>query len=338
MNQTYILRNLLAAVLFLYSALAPAWSQSSLPIDKRTNGKEVRAAFAMQRAAIQKCTAVIYDGWRFFNYGIVVSKDGYLIAKASELINREDLSVRIGATKYSDVKVVATNARWDVALIKVVAEDLSPADWAESSDLEQGSWVVANGASSRSLRRVNVGIISAKGRELIGRAPAVMGVSFIADDTVLEIDSVTQNSGAEAAGLRKGDIIKKFGGDEITTREALIERIRDFMAGELVAVEFEREGEIIKQDVKLMKRDAVSKEKKSRNDSMSGDYSERRDSFPRVLQTDIPFSARTIGGPLLNLQGKCIGMNIARANRAESFAIPVEDIKTLITKLMKAVK
>ena len=71
---------------------------------------------------------------------------------------------------------------------------------------------------------------------------------------------------------------------------------------------------------------------------MSGDYSKRRDSFPRVLQTDIPFSARTIGGPLLNLDGECVGMNIARANRAESFAIPVEELREVLKKLMKTAR
>jgi serine protease Do len=41
------------------------------------------------------------------------------------------------------------------------------------------------------------------------------------------------------------------------------------------------------------------------------------------------------GGPLLDLDGKCVGMNIARANRAESFAIPVEEVKEIAARLMK---
>jgi serine protease Do len=313
------------------------WAQPSLPSDERTNGKEVRAAFSEQRAAIQKCSAVIYDGWRNFSYGIVVSKDGYILVKASELEGREDLAVRVGETKYSEVKVIESDPRWDLALLKVDASDLTPVVWAESSDLTQGSWVVANGASSRSLRRVNVGVISAESREVKGRAPAVIGVVFKPKKESLEIHVVSPDTGAEKAGLKAGDIIKKFGGDEVTSRESLIERIRDFMAGEKVAVEFERDGKLLQADVELMPRDKAYKERKSRNDEMSGDYSKRRDSFPRVLQTDIPFSARTIGGPLLNLDCECIGMNIARANRAESFAIPVENLKKVLVELMKSV-
>jgi len=311
-------------------------AQPSLPIDERTNGKEVRAAFAEQRAAIQKCTAVIYDGSRFFNYGIVVSEDGYILAKASELEERKNLAVRIGETKYTAVKVVAADPHWDVALLKVEANGLSPAVWAESSDLAQGSWVVANGASSRSLRRINVGIISAKSREVKGHAPAVLGIAFKPVKNSLEIHEVTPKTGAEKAGLTAGDVIKKFGGDEVTTREALIERVRDFMVGEKVPVEIERGGKLLQVEVELMARGKAYKEPKSRNDEMSGVYSERRASFPRVIQTDIPFSARNIGGPLLSLDGECIGMNIARANRAESFAIPVEEVRVVLADLMKS--
>lgn len=313
------------------------WAQASLPTDERTNGKEVRAAFAEQRAAIQKCTAVIYEGSKFFNYGIVVSEDGYILAKSSEFEGRDNLSVRVGQTKYSGLEVVATDPHWDVVLLKIDAEGLYPAIWAEVSDLAQGTWVVANGATSRSLRRVNVGIVSAKIREVKGSAPAVIGVSFKSDKGSLEIGLVTPDTGAEKAGLKAGDVIKKFGGDVVTSREALIVRVRDFMAGEKVAIEFERGGDLLQADVELMPRSAAYKEKKSRNDQMSGDYSKRRDSFPRVLQTDIPFSARNIGGPLLNMDGKCVGMNIARANRAESFAIPVEDLKKVLAELMMEV-
>jgi len=58
---------------------------------------------------------------------------------------------------------------------------------------------------------------------------------------------------------------------------------------------------------------------------MSGDFSARRDSFPMALQHDIDQNSRQTGGPLLNLEGKAVAINIARANRAESFAIPAKE-------------
>jgi serine protease Do len=67
---------------------------------------------------------------------------------------------------------------------------------------------------------------------------------------------------------------------------------------------------------------------------MSGDYSKRRSGFPRVLQHDVQGNRVTVGGPLLDLEGRCIGMNIARANRAESFAIPLEELRDVISRLL----
>ena len=64
----------------------------------------------------------------------------------------------------------------------------------------------------------------------------------------------------------------------------------------------------------------------------------RRSGFPRVLQHDILGSSKIVGGPLLDLDGRCLGMNIARANRAESFAIPVEDLKDIAARLLKQAK
>jgi serine protease Do len=54
-----------------------------------------------------------------------------------------------------------------------------------------------------------------------------------------------------------------------------------------------------------------------------------------VLQHDILGSKSVVGGPLLDLDGRCLGMNIARANRAESFAIPVEELKAIADRMLR---
>ncbi|MFC5051664.1 S1C family serine protease [Rubritalea spongiae] len=311
----------------------------ALPSDERTNGKSLRPAFAPQQTALQDSSAVLYDGWFSFNYGIVVSEDGYILAKESELAERESVSVRIGEIHYTEVKVIARNPRWDLALLKVEASNLTPIRWAESSALPQGSWVVANGATSRYNRRINVGIISAKSRAVDGLAPVVLGIQFTEDESSLVVDIVTKDTGAELAGLKKGDAIKKFDGVAVMDRNSLIDLIRDKIPGDVAAIEFERDEEIFNVEVELMARnEAYADTHESRNDAMSGDFSKRRDAFPRILQTDIPFNARTIGGPLLNLDGECIGMNIARANRAESFAIPVEELREELAEMLPPVQ
>ena len=79
-------------------------------------------------------------------------------------------------------------------------------------------------------------------------------------------------------------------------------------------------------------------DQQSRNDQMSGEYSHRRTGFPRVLQHDILGARDSVGGPLLDLDGRCVGMNIARADRAQSFAIPAKEVQEIAARLMKSKK
>ena len=72
----------------------------------------------------------------------------------------------------------------------------------------------------------------------------------------------------------------------------------------------------------------------NRNDMMSGQFSERRSDFPRVVQHSILGNKWSVGGPLIDIEGRCIGMNIARANRAESFAIPSEELQEIANRMI----
>ena len=305
----------------------------SLPSDEMTNGSQMRGLFSAQREVLQQSSAVLYDGWMSFNYGIVVRDDGYVLVKASELLGRKDLIVRIGEEKFTEARVVAQNPRWDVALIKVEAQGLKPIQWAKPRVLEQGTMVVANGASSRKLRRLNWGVVSAKERKVPGLVPAVLGVIFESKKNSLLIAGVNPSAGAHEAGVLEGDVVLSVAGESVDNRSDLIEILRDYQAGESVTLKLQRGEASVDVRVELMSRDVVYEASESRNDAMSGAYSKRRDGFPLVMQTDIPFNERTIGGPLLGMDGRCVGMNIARANRAESFAIPVGKLLEILADL-----
>ena len=80
---------------------------------------------------------------------------------------------------------------------------------------------------------------------------------------------------------------------------------------------------------------------KSRSDvqnSMGSKLSARRSGFPIILQHDSVLKPTDCGGPLCNLDGQVIGINIARAGRTESYAIPSEAVRPLLEKLKTAKK
>ncbi|MES2438687.1 MAG: trypsin-like peptidase domain-containing protein [Verrucomicrobiota bacterium] len=315
--------------------LLPSAGQQSLESTFRTTGATVIAAFESGRQVLQTSSAVILEGRKEIGYGVVISPDGHILTKASEVLDKAGLSLTVDQTNYQDVKVVMIDPTWDVALLKVEASGLVPVNYAPTSAVSQGAWVVANGATTRTSRRLLAGIISAKIREIPASGGAALGVILNAKSKVLEIDDVNDKSGAKDAGLQKGDVILSIEGRKMKKIEEVAEVLKDRKAGSTVKVTYRRKEEETTVDVRLAARGEMFTDQMNRNDQMSGDFSPRRSGFPRVIQHDILGSRSIQGGPLLDLDGRCIGMNIARANRAESFAIPVEDLKEIAARLMK---
>ncbi len=194
--------------------------------------------------------------------------------------------------------------------------------------------MVVNGATSRSKRRILAGVISARQREIPPEGGAVLGVQLDQSDERLVVKDVSEGSGAKEAGVQAGDLITAVEGKPVAVIEDLTEELKDKKAGSKVNVSVERGGETLELDVRLAARGELFAEV-TRNDAMSGDISRRRSGFPKILQHDVLANSSTMGGPVLDLDGRMIGMNIARANRAETFAIPVEALRSLADGMIR---
>jgi serine protease Do len=311
----------------------PAGAFQSLRSELRMNGPVVMSAFEAQREVLQQSSAVLYDGRKEAAYGTVVSADGLIMTKASELDSIEELVVRIDRERFEEAEKIAVDEDWDIALIKVPAEGLVPVRWA-AEEPHQGTWVVANGATSRSRRRALAGVISANTREIPLSGGVALGVTLTADASQLKVGEVAEGSGAAEAGLKEGDVLLSLDGAEFEKRQDLLKKLKDYEPGDKVSVAIRRGEEELEIEVELKARSEFFTDPMSRNDMMSGRFSERRSGFPRVLQHDILGARNSVGGPLLNLDGECVGVNIARANRAESFAIPAGEARQILERLV----
>lgn len=324
---------------FVVLLLFPAtWLQGyeTLSSEQRLNGELMQRAVSKAQRVLQESSAVCYAGRSEVGYATVMSADGYLLGKWSELRDVKNLVVRIGSQKFESVAVVQSDPNWDVVLLKVEANGLQPVVFATSSKVEVGNWVVANGVTTRVKRRPMVGIISAESRRIPLEGGAVLGVELKEQKGALIVGKIAEKSGAYLAGLRTGDRLISVMGKELKKRVDLLQLMEDRQVGERVELVYSRQGKVMRAEVTLQSRTETYGLQKSRNDEMSGEISLRRSGFPRVLQHDIAGSNRTVGGPLLDLEGRCLGMNIARANRAESYAIPLEELKEIFGKLRAA--
>jgi S1-C subfamily serine protease len=332
---------MLVGVLVILGSARPLMAQNVLPSEARINGKLVWQAFEKQRRILQSSSAVVYTDKKSHIksvYGVVVSPQGYVLTKASEVEGKEYLSVRIDKELFKDVEIIGVNPQWDVAMLKVHADHpLVPVVFSEADDVEQGHWLISNGSASRSTRRVRLGIASAITREIKTEgSEVILGVMLSQDkETPLKIEKVTPKSGADKAGLKVGDVLMSSNGLSLKVRSDLLTSMQGKKPGDVIDIEVQRQNKSNRLSVELMAR--PGKKMVSRNDKMGGgenSLSKRRDGFPRVIHHDTPLTKSSVGGPLLNLNGECVGMNIARASRVATFAIPARELRGVIAGML----
>ena len=180
----------------------------------------------------------------------------------------------------------------------------------------------------------HVGVVSANRRKL-AREGGVLGVMLGRDGESIGgvmLGEISRGGGARAAGLERGDVVTAINGKKVLTAEEVKAIIADFDADEVINVDVERGVKEISVEVKLGHRAEVF-ERGNRNQLMSGNTSRRRVGFNEIVQHDIPLQAQLMGA-VLDLSGKGVGINIARANRAETYMLPAEEVLGSIERIL----
>jgi serine protease Do len=100
--------------------------------------------------------------------GFIIDQEGHILTNTHVVEEADEVTVGLTDKRELKAKVVGTDKRSDVALLKISARDLPVAKIGDSSKLEVGEWVVAIGAPFGFANTVTQGIVSAKGRDLPG--------------------------------------------------------------------------------------------------------------------------------------------------------------------------
>ena len=102
--------------------------------------------------------------------GLIVSDDGYIITNNHVVAQADDITVTLSDDRTFDAEVVGTDEKTDLAVLKIDAPNLLPAELGDSSAITVGEWVLAMGNPFGLSQTVTAGIISAKGRANVGIA------------------------------------------------------------------------------------------------------------------------------------------------------------------------
>lgn len=102
--------------------------------------------------------------------GVIVTPDGYIVTNNHVVADAVDVEVILADRRQYKGKVVATDPKTDVAVVKIHGANLPTAAWGDSSQLAVGDFVLAIGNPLGLSRTVTFGIVSAVGRADVGVA------------------------------------------------------------------------------------------------------------------------------------------------------------------------
>lgn len=314
------------------AAFAQDWPLSpALPKDRFRSGETVLRAFAPVAAATRHSIVKFNVDGETVALGAVVSSNGLALTKASEL-KEGKLTCWLATEAEVGAEVLAVDDEEDVALVQVHAEGLVPIRWASGS-VALGEWAITPGIAETPHA---IGIISALPRKIRPRR-AFIGVQFDAGSDIPKIEQLLPGLGAEKAGLKPGDVILAVNDTGVTNREQIVEIIGDLRAGQTVRLRVQRAGKpfqakvtLMLPDAKLLRRSRFSEDSEA---SLGAETSQRSQGFELALEHDTVLKPWLCGGPLVNLEGEAIGLNIARASRVTTYALPAKLVKQILHDL-----
>jgi serine protease Do len=104
--------------------------------------------------------------------GTILDAEGHILTNNHVIANAERVRVVLADDRELDAKVIGTDAKTDVAVVKIDPGDmkLKAAVLGDSSKLEVGEWVVACGSPFGLRQTISVGVVSAVGRGDVGIA------------------------------------------------------------------------------------------------------------------------------------------------------------------------
>ncbi|MXN89819.1 Do family serine endopeptidase [Flavobacterium sp. Sd200] len=270
--------------------------------------------------------------------GVIITQDGYIVTNNHVIQNASDLEVTLNDNKSYKARLVGTDSKMDIALLKIDAKEKLPyATFGNSDNMKVGEWVLAVGNPYNLTSTVTAGIVSAKARnlskdglqsfiqtdaavnpgnsggalvntrgELIGintmissQTGSYVGYSFAVPSNITRkiiedimeygnvqrgalgvqggelnstvskelginqtqgfyVNSVVDKSGAQKAGIKKGDIIVKIDDKAVNGFSDLNAAIVTKRPNDVVKVTLQRGGDLVTVPVKLSKNEINS--------------------------------------------------------------------------------
>ena len=148
---------------------------------------------------------LVYDGFSIEpaggGTGIIMSEDGYIITNAHVVVDSQNLTVVMHDETRHSARVVGYDEKTDLAVIKINATGLQPAEFGDSDAVVVGERVIAIGNPGGLAGSVSQGIVSGLDRE----------ISITLSDNTMTTITAIQTDAAINPGNSGGPLLNAWG-------------------------------------------------------------------------------------------------------------------------------
>ena len=293
---------------------------------KRTGSVDVDHLSDALREGVLK----IADQRTTISLGTLV-EDNLVLTKASSLPTRQRLRGIDYRDREYDLILVYQDPAFDLAVLEIGPNDLTPMQFQTDKTPELGEVLLCVNAPGQAV----VSARSAVGTPDSGDPESpFLGVEmsrFEENDRGVTIAGILPDGAAMAAGLRAGDLIVRVNGSEVG--QSLREALQLFRVGDRVQVAIERNGVEMTVPVQLRRRPEYADGLPTPFGNDIVEANERRTGFGPAIRHDALLGPRDVGAPLVDLQGRVIGLQIAHADRSTNWALPAATLRSVLAEI-----
>ena len=311
--------------------------------ENQKNHQSILESFTDLTSGIAKATVKCNIDDNTVCRGTIVDPSGLVIVKNSTVPADKEIRCELVDGRKISAKKIAENEEYDMALLQLeglgdAPATLTPLKWCTGDSCDAGSFVATVADKDAP---VALGIVTVKERQFRVRSAggnnnrAYLGVQSEGQDGSLVLTRVLPNTAASRAGLKDGDILASVNDEDVKTQQELVRVLGQFKPEETIELVIKRADKELKLKAKLGKNTSQNSGVDRWGGGPFTEEDQKRFGYPTVLAHDSVIRPEFCGTPLVNTNGEVVGINISRALRVATYAVPAEEVLKFIKENKK---
>ena len=258
-------------------------------------------------------------------------EDNLVVTKASCLPTRQPLHAIDYLDRKYGLTLVYQDPSCDLAVLEIAPNNLTPVQFQADQTPELGEVLLCVNAPGQAV----VSARSSAGTPESGAPESpFLGVEMNRAEEYergVRIVGVLPSGAARAAGLRAGDLIVRL--NDVEVGPSLFDALQQFRVGDRVQVAIERGDVEMTVSVQLRRRPESADGLPTPFGNSTVAVNERRTGFGPAIRHDALLGPEHVGAPLVDLEGRVIGLQIAHADRSTNWALPAATLRAVLAEV-----